>query len=174
MEISANEYNNPVNFYPKNTGNNINTAIEGENHLFGANVFAPEFAQAKTNPIQIQKKKRKSKRLNTTDSEYLTEETDFSQVQKPDGNFFISSKPSKIKIKLHNILKKTPLINYFFLKKKTQKIKTTVADLNNINQNVDDILNTAIPYGETNEIYQDLAQNLTQAANIIGKANKEF
>ena len=71
-------------------------------------------------------------------------------------------------------MQKAPVINYFFLKRKTKTIKNTVNSLNNINQNVDELLNTAIPYGETSVIYQDIAKNLTQAANIISEANKNL
>ena len=73
MEISGNSINQPVNFYPKNTGNNINMAIDGENHLYQANIFAHEFAamQNKKNITLPIRKKRKSKRLNTMDTDYL-------------------------------------------------------------------------------------------------------
>ena len=174
MEISANEYNNPVNFYPKNTGNKINMAIESENHTYSTNVFSPEFLQTKPAKIQNPKRKRKSKRLNAIDNEYLPEEIEENAVQQTDNNIFISKNNGKIKNIIKKILIKTPFINYFFLKKKTKKIQETVKSLNNINQNVDELLNTAIPYGETGEIYDNLAKNLTNAANILGKANKDF
>lgn len=176
MEISTNGYNNPVNFYPKNTGNNINMAIEGENRLYGSNIFAPEFMakETKTKATIPIKRKRRSKRLNTIDTEYLPDETEEVQPQKKDGNFFIESKRKRFKEKIIKILNKTPLINYFFLRNKTNKIQKTVATLNDINQNMDELLNTAIPYGETNEIYSNIAKNLTDAANILGKAKKDF
>ena len=49
-----------------------------------------------------------------------------------------------------------------------------VNTLNDIMQNADDLINTAVPYGESGKVYQNIAQNLTKAANVIGKANKEF
>ncbi len=174
MEISTNSYNNPVNFYPKNTGNTINMAIDNENYPFATNVFASEYTPEKTTKTSKAKKKRKSKRLNTFDSDYLPDEAEENQIVKSDGNFFISSKTEIIKSKLRKFVQKAPVINYFFLKRKTKTIKNTVNSLNNINQNVDELLNTAIPYGETSIIYQDIAKNLTQAANIISKANKDL
>ncbi len=175
MEISASNYNNPVNFYPKNTGNNINMSVESDPQIYSTNVFMSEFVQQpkiKTNVPA--KKKRRSKRLNTIDSEYFPDETEEIKSTKPDGNFFIEQKSNPIKPKIVKMLKSVPLINYFFLKQKTRKIKNTVESLNNINQNVDELVNTAVPYGERTEVYQALAKNLTEAANIIGMSNKEL
>ena len=41
-------------------------------------------------------------------------------------------------------------------------------------QNADELMNLSVPYGENGKVYQNIAQNLTDAANVIGKANKEF
>ena len=65
-------------------------------------------------------------------------------------------------------------MNYFFLKQKKQRIQKTVESLNDITQNVDELMNTTVPYGEETNLYHDIARNLTNAANIIGKANKEM
>ena len=73
-----------------------------------------------------------------------------------------------------HIISITPLINYFILKNKTKKIKKTVEELTDINQNVDDMLNTKVPFGEESKLYTDIAKNLTTAANIIGKANRNL
>ena len=35
-------------------------------------------------------------------------------------------------------------------------------------------MNTTVPYGEQDALYTDIAKNLTNAAGILGKANKEF
>ena len=60
------------------------------------------------------------------------------------------------------------------MKEKTKKIQETVQTLNDISQNVDDLMNTTVPYGEQDALYTDIAKNLTNAAGILGKANKEF
>lgn len=181
MDISPNSLNQPVSFFTKNTGNNINMAIEGgENHLYGANVFSPELneqlnAKNHTKPI---KKRRKSKRLNTIDTDYLPDEAldEPVHIQEDENNFFITSENNKIQKNIKKafeyFLENTPLINYFFLKARKQKIQMTVQTLNDINQNVDELLNTAVPYGEESKIYTDIAKNLTDAASILGKAKK--
>lgn len=180
MEISSNSINQSVSFYGKNTGNNINTAINEGPHLYTGNIFAPEIQVKETKkPL---KKKRKSKRLNTMDSDYLPDEAEIKskEVNGAHGtnNFFIESeKPAfsmRIKKALEHFFTVTPLVNYFFLREKTKKIQKTVETLNDISQNVDDLMNTAVPYGEESILYTDIAKNLTDAASILGKANKEF
>ena len=179
MEISGNSINQPVNFYPKNTGNNINMAIDGENHLYQANIFAPEFAamQNKKNITLPIRKKRKSKRLNTMDTDYLPDEVVGETTEKAD-NFFITEEKQQIKENfkkaIDHFLTATPLVNYFFLRKNHQKIQRTVETLSDISQNVDELLNSAVPYGEEKTVYQDIAKNLTDAATLLGKANKEL
>ena len=179
MEIS-NGLNQPVSFYNKNTGNSINTVINDDNHLYSSNIFAPEMAlkedkKLATRPI---KKKRKSKRLNTMDSDYLPDEAgSVIKVDSENGNFFLEEKPSmwtRFKKSVEHFFTVTPLVNYFFLKEKTKKIQKTVQTLNDITQNVDDLMNTTVPYGEQEALYTDIAKNLTNAAGILGKANKEF
>ena len=179
MEIS-NGLNQPVTFYSKNTGNSINTVINDDNHLYGSNIFSSENvlkeeSKLVTRPI---KKRRKSKRLNTLDSDYLPEESTIAQkIDAENGNFFLEEKPSigsKFKKAMEHFFTQTPLINYFFLKEKTRKIQETVATLNDITQNVDDLINATVPYGEETALYSDLAKNLTNAANVLGKANKNL
>jgi hypothetical protein len=181
MEILGNSLNQPVNFYTKNTDNTINMAIDTENQLYNSNIFANEFGtkeqiKKQTSPI---KKKRKSKRLNTIDTDYLPDEIMESvDLPKKDDNFFIEqenkSKINDIKKNIEKFIVSTPFINYFFLKQKQYNLKKTVAKLNDINQNVDELLSTVVPYGEESNLYKDIAKNLTQAANIIGQSNKQL
>lgn len=180
MEISGSSINQPVNFYPKNTGNTINMAIDGDNHLYQSNIFTPEFAamQNKKNVTLPIRKKRKSKRLNTMDTDYLPDEMVDETLKDNADNFFIAEEKKQIrenfKKAIDHFLTATPLINYFFLRKKHQKIQRTVETLSDISQNVDELLNSAVPYGEEKMVYQDIAKNLTDAANLLGKANKEL
>jgi len=185
MEISGNSYSQPVNFYTKSTGNNINTVMESENQLYGAGAFAAEFQNGKiTLPSQkTEKKKRKSKRLNTLDTDYLPDEPDeditaseINSQEKNEDNFFIeeTKKNNKIKEKIIHIVSVTPLINYFFLKNKKLKIQKTVKELNDITQNIDELLNTTAPFGENTNLYNDVAKNLTTAAEILGQAQKNI
>ena len=180
MEISSNGINQPVSFYTKNTGNTINMAIDEDNRVLNGNIFASEFSVTATKPLnKPSKRKRKNKRLNTYDTDYLPDEpgeNDNSEVQKE--NFFITVQEKKFsekfKQRLLHIIRITPVINYFILKNKTKKIKKTVEELTDINQNVDDMLNTKVPFGEESKLYTDIAKNLTTAANIIGKANRNL
>ena len=179
MEIS-NGINQPVNFYSRNTGNNIKMVIDNDNQLYQSNIFASEHlsreAEKKvTNPVR---KKRKSKRFNAMDTDYLPDEVQDVKQVEPSQNFFVEKEPNpiwqNIKKGFEFFFTKTPLVNYFFLKQKKQRIQRTVESLNDITQNVDELMNTTVPYGEETSLYHDIARNLTNAANIIGKANKEM
>ncbi len=178
MEIFSNSYNQPVNFYSKNTGNNIGVYIEKENQISGNNFFMQETAKqenikAITNPV---KRRRKNKRLNTIDTDYLPEEElDYSNKDTAKSeNFFMEKRDivKDIQEKCIKIVEETPIINYFFLRRKEKEIKKTLETLSNINQDVDELMNTAVPYGENQEVYNNIAKNLIEAANIIGKANR--
>lgn len=180
MEISGNNINQPVSFYNKNTGNNINMAINEET-VYGSNLFMPEFSSYKVSkPAGIsQKRRKKGKRLNTIDSDYLPDEPSESvKAEQANGNFFLENNKQSLSARLKKaasqFFESAPLINYFFLKQKTKKIQQTVATLTDINRNMDDLLNTAVPYGEESALYTDIAKNLTNAAIILGKANKDI
>ena len=174
--------NQPVSFVSKNTGNNINTIVPSDNQLVNPNIFSPELSEqiSKHNLKKPQKRRNKNKRLNTLDSEYLPDEAieNDNKQSSEDDNIFLGKKQSSFiqnfkKAKEH-FLENTPLINYFFLKQKQERIKKAVENLSDINQNVDEMLNTAVPFGEEKVIYTDIAKNLTKAAGIIGKANKDI
>lgn len=180
MDISGNSLNQPVSFYTKNMANNINTIIEKDNQPFAGNIFAPEFATEKTIKSSVHsRKKKRNKRLNTLDNEYLPDEAaEVEEEQKEEtDNFFIEKKQNNFsdnaKKAIEHFVTTTPLINYYYMKQKKQDIEQTVETLNNINQNVDELLNTAVPFGEAAKVYNDIASNLTKAANILGKANKK-
>ncbi len=170
MEIPSNNINQPVTFYTKNTGNTINMAID-DNQFYQSNIFSPELNEQIINNKKVTKpirKKRKNKRLNTLDSDYLPD-----AIDEEDGNFFIKSSLN-IQKKIEYILENLPLINYFYMRNKGKKIRQTVEILNDINENVDELLNSKVPYGEEKEIYSSVAKNLGKAINLIGKANKKI
>ncbi len=183
MDISGG-LNQPVGFYQKNTGNNINYAMNGDNLLYTTNAFMQEMqVQNNVKSPQLQAKNRrknKNKRLNTVDTDYLPYNSgltlDIPNMEDSE-NFFIKNNERFIFNNFNKILKyvtsSIPLINYFYLRNKEKRIKTAVSRLSNINQNVDEIINTTAPYGEESELYNDLADNLTKAANIIGETNKK-
>ena len=174
MEIPSNNINQPVSFFTKNTGNTINMAID-DNRFYQSNIFSPELNEQLLNNKKNVKpafKKRKSKRLNTMDSEFIADFAGTEDVlSQENGNFFVSS-ASKLKKASEYMLVKIPLLNYFYLKKKRNDLQKTVELLNGISQNVDDLLNTISPYGEEKELYSSYEKNLSDAANAIGKAVK--
>jgi hypothetical protein len=111
------------------------------------------------------------------DSDYLPDEASNMKVESESGNFFLEEKPNlwnRFKKSVGHFFTVTPLVNYFFLKEKTKKIQKTVETLNDISQNVDDLMNATVPYGEESALYTDIAKNLTNAASVLGKAHKEF
>lgn len=179
MDIS-NGMNIPINMYGSATGNNINLAVESENKIYGANIFSNEYAikETKKNISAPVKKKKRNRRLNTIDSDFLPYETEEIKTEEAPLNFFIEKKQNPALQKLKKIyeylLTTIPLVNYFYLRHKEQKIENTVKQLNDIIQNADELMNTAVPFGENNKIYQNIAQNLNKAAIVIGKVNKEL
>ncbi len=179
MEINSG-LNQPVTFFTKNTGNSINTIVDNENYpSFSTNVFTAELNEKRLN--QAKKiKKRRSKRLNTIDSDYLPDEVmPETAVQQEDvNNFFLAPEESvfkkNFKKAINYLFENIPVINYMYLRKKTVKIQKTVEELNDITQNVDELLNSAVPYGEEKELYTSIAKNLTDAATIMGRAQKNI
>lgn len=178
MDISG--LNRPVEFYNKNTGNNINYINETERNSRMSNIFSPGpmFDMSKTNEKKERKKIRRNKRLNTVDSDYIPDEVSEDSKKSEDENFFIGKKErfsyEKIKEITCEILIKIPLANYFLLRKKEKNIKNTVRSLNDINRDMDDLMNMTVPSGEEEIFYANIAQNLTNAASIIGKSNKKY
>lgn len=175
MEIGGNNLSEPVKFYTKNTENLIKRNVENTDISKMPNIFSGEYeikekTKLATSPI---KKKRRSKRLNVLDTEYISEER---IVQNQEENIFITKKETKKATSISKILNfvftKIPIINYVFLKKKKNEIQTTVEKLNGINQNIDDLMSCSVPFGEDKKYYDDIANNLTSAANIIGKSEK--
>ena len=180
MEISANGLNQPVSFYQKNTGNTINMAIDEDVRSYQTNIFAPEHASIASNITENArpKGKRKNKKLNATDSEFFAVSETENPAIKEEGteNFFIiSDNPFKrFKNRLISLISSIPVLNYFILKKRTQKLQNTVSQLADIKDNVNEMINAVVAKGEEEELYSDIAKNLTAAANIIDKANKDI
>ncbi len=175
MEINGNNFSEPVRFYNKNTENIIKQEFEKEATTASANLFAfnaekKETAKLTTHPI---KKRKKTKRLNVLDSEYLPDENNAVQTST-DNNIFVTGqnqkKENKIKKAVNFLFTKVPLINYFFLREKSNSIKETVEKLNDITQDVDSMLGIQVPYGEDSTYYDSIAKNLSNAAEIIGKS----
>lgn len=179
MEISGG-LNQPVEFFAKNTGNNINTLVPTESHSAVSNVFSAEINEQlnRKNISKSNRKSKKNKRLNLIDSEYLPDEVieDGNSIYDSEENIFVSYGENQILRRFRKFfiyfIENTPLLNYFILKRKKRLIQNTVSKLNDISQNVDEMLNSAVPYGEEKFLYGKIANNLNQAANIIGKVNK--
>lgn len=171
--------NQPVEFYTKNTGNSVNTIISSDNQPVVSNVFSPELNEflVKKNHQKYNKRLRQNKRLNTIDSEYLPDEStaepdNLSEEENIFKSYYENRLINKIKKFFAYFVENTPLVNYFSLKRKKYKIQKTVSSLNDISQNVDELLNTAVPYGEEKNLYGSIVKNLNDAVTIIGEANK--
>lgn len=179
MEISSG-LNQKVSFFPKNTGNNINMTVDDNNHQYVTNIFSPELNEQLKNKNQVKtpKRKRINKRLNTIDSDYLLDEPEAPEIQDENSNFFITGEEKKvhrnIRKAINYFFENIPLVNYIYLRQKEKKIQKTVEVLKDITQNVDDLLSTAVPYGEESEVYSTIARNLTDAANVIGQSKKDL
>jgi len=175
MDIS-NKIDTPVNMY---AGNSINFVPSGENKIYGGNIFSSEFAQKEKTDVKKSKsaKKKKSRRLNTMDTDFLPNETEDASDTK-ENNFFntpkINPQIEKLKKAADYIFTSIPAVNIFYLKNKERRIHQTVEKLSSIVQNADELLSSAVPSGEGRIVYENIAKNLTDAAIAIGEANKEF
>ena len=179
MEITGSSINQPVSFYPKNTGNTINMAINEENLEYIPNLFGKEHKIKEKSKEKAEKKRRKNNRLNAIDSEYITDSVSYNaEAEETRGNFFIQNTEGngvkKIARKVRKIIKGVPLINYFILKERTKRIEKRVEELNDITQEVEEMINGAVPYGEEGAIYGKIADKLIVGANIVKETNKEI
>lgn len=128
-------------------------------------------SEKKTNPI---------KRLNIFDNYFLQNEQIVTGVSKneepnkslvkPDANQILRS----MKVVFRGILEKIPVMNYFVLKEKQNKIKETIMSLDSLNNEVDELINLSVPYGETSDKYKILSENLMKANNINSQIRKEI
>ena len=66
------------------------------------------------------------------------------------------------------------ITHYFYLKNKSKEIKKAVETLNNLSQDVDDLITSPIPYGESKNTYTNIANNLNNVASLINETNKNF
>ena len=86
MEI-YNGLNQPVSFYNKNTGNSINTIIN-EDNTYSSNFFVSDMklkeVSKTTNPKT--KRKKKNKRLNLLDTDFLPDEALDEAIEKDSEN----------------------------------------------------------------------------------------
>lgn len=170
-----NGLNQPVSFYNKNTGNSVNTVINEEN-VYSSNFLVSEFVAKETAKVTKPsiKRKRKNKRLNLLDSEYLPDEALEEAIEKDSESNFFKQKENPISKTFKFIFTSIPLINYFYLKNKSKEIKKAVETLNDLSHDVDDLITAPIPYGESTNTYTDIAKNLNNVASLISETNKNF
>jgi len=136
------------------------------------NLFSSAHSQSVASPFgESPKKKKKSKRLNAYDSELLYQEEAIKVdlTGKSSGNVMGRSFVSLMKA----FGSRLPVVSYFLLKDKKNKIKSTINTLNSINDSVDEIVNTSSPYGETDK-YDVLWQKIMEANNVNSKFNDEL
>ena len=174
MEI-YNGLNQPVSFYNKNTGNSINTIIN-EDNTYSSNFFVSDMklkeVSKTTNPKT--KRKKKNKRLNLLDTDFLPDEALDEAIEKDSENNFFKPKENVFNKAFKFIFTSIPLINYFYLKNKSKEIKKAVDKLNDLSQDVDDLMTSQIPYGESKNTYTDIAKNLNNVATLVSETKKNF
>lgn len=144
------------------------------------NVFSQVPAKM-TNPVRVEKKTSFKKRLNIFDNSFLQNEQNMvdatkkneanNSIVKSDFNQILKS----IRVVFRGILEKVPVVNYFALKEKQNKIKETINTLNSINNDVDELINLSVPsYGELSDKYKILTDSLIKANNINSQIRKEI
>jgi O6-methylguanine-DNA--protein-cysteine methyltransferase len=122
----------------------------------------------------ITKRRKKNKRLNLLDSDFLPDEAINEAIEKDSENNFFKPKENPISKAFKFIFTSIPLINYFYLKNKSKEIKKAIDKLNDSSQDVDDLITSPIPYGESKNTYTDIAKNLNDVASLISESNKNF
>ncbi len=135
------------------------------------------FSKVHSVPIYNQTPKRpKSKRINAMDSQLFFNEIDNKANDHADklqtNNFEQFTKT--LGVAFRGLLTKLPVINYFVMKDKHDRLKQTISNLNSINSNVDEMMKTSMPYGEQAEVYKVLTENIMKANNIHSQIQKEI
>ena len=108
------------------------------------------------------------------DSEYLPEDALDEAIEKDSENNFFKQKENVFNKAFKYIFTSIPLINYFYLRNKSKEIKKAVEKLNDLSQDVDDLITSPIPYGESKNTYTDIATNLNNVASLINESQKNF
>lgn len=175
MEIPKNS-NNPNNFREMIANNALdNSVIDEFNVDFSSkpNLFSSVHGQNMVSPFgeRTTPKKKKSKRLNAYDNELLYQEE--AVKINLDKNYSKNVLGKSFKSLMKAFGSRLPVVNYFLMKDKKNRIKNTLNTLNSITDSVDEILNTSSPYGETDK-YDTLWQKLMEAKNINSKLNDEL
>lgn len=143
------------------------------------NVFSQIPAKV-SNPVKQEKKANPIKRLNVFDNHFLQDSEDISglspdtDAKKPLPKSDFEHLLVSINNVLNNILVKIPVVNYFVLKERQNKLKENIKSLNSINSDVDELINLSVPYGEQSEKYRALSENLMRANNINSQIRKEI
>ena len=134
-----------------------------------------------TSPINTQSKKKKkaNNRFNISDSEILDEANYIPETpQINDDNLFaLQTEPSMLENmskRIKGAIKYVPVLNSIVLKGKSMKLQKTLNGLNEINQNVDSIITTSMPYGEEDRRYSEITKNLSDASTLFEQAKKDI
>lgn len=140
------------------------------------------FSNSVSKNINQQKNEKSTntiKRLNIFDNYFLQdgqvpeENSKNSQLKKS----FISSDSKQVfksmQVAFKGVLERVPVINYFVLRDKQNKIKETIKTLSTINNDMDELIRLSYPYGESDK-YKMLSETIIKANNIHSRIKKEI
>ncbi len=116
------------------------------------------------------------KRLNSMDNEFLFNEGKNIEADtlNKSNSFNVFHLVNRASVAFKGFLEKMPVIGYFVTKEKRAKIKETLDSLNAINNDVDSLLKTSVPYGEQSGVYEVITENIMKANNIHAQMQKDI
>lgn len=142
------------------------------------NVFSNSIPK-NINQQKNEKKTNTIKRLNVFDNYFLQDKQPPEENLKNNqsNKFFISSDFKQVfkslQVVFKGTLEKVPVVNYFVLRDKQNRIKETIKTLSTINNDMDELISLSYPYGESDK-YKMLSETIIKANNIHSKIRKEI
>lgn len=116
------------------------------------------------------------KRLNIYDSDFMPQEEAGIQANTKKNPADLNQKLSfnQMAVAFRGLIAKTPVLNYFILSDKRNRLKETLDKLNSINSEVNELTSLKSPYGERDDKYSMLCSNLAKANQIHSQIIKEI
>lgn len=157
---------------------NSHNAFEDMSLAFGENIFAEsKDIELITEEVKekVEKEITNKKRLNDLDNNILGGVT---AINKRKRNSLIQKISTFIKEKNlePKFFKNLNKIAFFLFPAftKSKSIKDSIKELKMINKNTKSLISTKIPFGENQERYKDLSDNIARACNIQANLRKKI
>lgn len=115
------------------------------------------------------------KRLNIYDNNFMPQdEVSIQEVNQNSVNQNSKFSFNQMVVAFKGLVAKTPVLNYFILSEKRDRLRDTLNRLNSINAEVNELTSLKSPYGERDDKYNMLCSNLARANQIHSQILKEI